>query len=432
MEKGQPIWLKSSASQWGWVPAVVHDKEEITVRGRQAIKLTLRDDPRHNSGDAAVISATNIFRDDVPRKSELRCNDYGDIEPFEIHITVPDEMSLQELDDVKIRDDSNPAGSAHDLIGLTHLHEPSILHALRLRYEQDVIYTSTGPILIAINPFKPMEQVYGPPVMDSYRRQGESVGSMGSEGRLPPHVYLMADDAYRAMMRGIEISSSAAFGGNARKKTKRDNDDNETPTNQSILVSGESGAGKTVTTKIVLNYFAMLSKLVASSTDEQPAPSDADTPSPRLVEQQVLDSNPILESFGNARTIRNDNSSRFGKYIDIRFSAVGRLTGARIDTYLLEKVRLIRQAEGERNFHVFYQLLEAVTDEERDRLFLGQMQLEDFRLVNQSGTYDRRDMVEDREMHKEMLDAMVRLINTTHLSRDTSHLCDKGHNLQFY
>lgn len=128
------------------------------------------------------------------------------------------------------------------------------------------------------------------------------------------------------------------------------------------------------------------------------------------VEQQVLDSNPILESFGNARTIRNDNSSRFGKYIDIRFSQNGRLTGASIDTYLLEKVRLIRQAEGERNFHVFYQLLEAATEQERDEYFLGDMQLEDFALVNQSGTFDRRDMVSDKEMHKEMLDAMVSIV----------------------
>ena len=411
MEKGQPIWLKSGASHWGWVPALVHDKEEVTVKGVSVLRVTLRDDPRHSSdGSDAVVSATNIFRDDAPRKSEVRCNAYGDIEPFEITLTVDlESFSRDELDDVKIRDDSSPhaAGSADDLIGLTHLHEPAILHALRLRYEQDVIYTSTGPILIAINPFKPMGRVYGPHVMDSYRRQGEG---LGSEPKLPPHAYLTADDAYRAMMRGIEIGVSAASAGNARKKTKRDNDDNQTPTNQSILVSGESGAGKTVTTKIVLNYFAMLSKLVANNTDEQPAPSDAHTPSSRLVEQQVLDSNPILESFGNARTIRNDNSSRFGKYIDIRFSAAGRLTGARIDTYLLEKVRLIRQAEGERNFHVFYQLLEAVTEEERDRLFLGDMQLEDFRLVNQSGTYDRRDMVEDKEMHKEMLDAMVRVL----------------------
>ena len=420
MEKGQPIWLKSTASHWGWVPALVHNREEVIIKNVTVLRVTIRDDPRYNDSNNAVTisNPTNIFRDDVPRKKEVRCDAYGEIEPFEITLTIDVEsFSRDELDDIKIRDDSTAnVGSVDDLIGLTHLHEPAILHALRVRYEEDVIYTSTGPILIAINPFKPME-IYSQESMDRYRLQGEGMlaaaaGMTKSEGensaveferRLPPHAYLTADDAYRAMIRGIEIGATSIA--NARKKTKRDNDENETPINQSILVSGESGAGKTVTTKIVLNYFAMLSKLVA----EQETTSDV-TPSTTSsrVEQQVLDSNPILESFGNARTIRNDNSSRFGKYIDIRFSSTGRLTGARIDTYLLEKVRLIRQTEGERNFHVFYQLLESATEEERDRLFLGEMQLEDFRLVNQSGTYDRRDMVDDKEMHKEMLDAMVR------------------------
>jgi myosin-5 len=417
MEKGQPIWLKSTASHWGWVPALVHDKEEVIIKGVSVLRVTIRDDPRNNNDNntAVAISATNIFRDDVPRKTEVRSNEYGEIEPFELTLTIDlESLSRDELDNIKIRDDStSTVGTVDDLIGLTHLHEPAILHALRLRYEDDVIYTSTGPILIAINPFKPMN-VYSKEVMDKYRLQGEGMlggvsNNKNGEGknttveverRLPPHAYLTADDAYRAMMRGFEISATTS--GNARKKTKqRDNDENETPINQSILVSGESGAGKTVTTKIVLNYFAMLSKLAAEHESES-----METTSSR-VEQQVLDSNPILEAFGNARTLRNDNSSRFGKYIDIRFSSAGRLTGASIDTYLLEKVRLIRQTEGERNFHIFYQLLEAATEEERDRLFLGDMQLEDFRLVNQSGTYDRRDMIKDKDMHREMLDAMV-------------------------
>jgi myosin-5 len=202
------------------------------------------------------------------------------------------------LDSIKIRDDST-YNIAHvdDLIGLTHLHEPAILHALRVRYEEDVIYTSTGPILIAINPFKKMD-VYGEKVMTKYRLAGE--GLSDKENRLPPHAYQTADDAYRAMMRGIDASHQTTA--TTRKKTKRE-EENETPTNQSILVSGESGAGKTVTTKIVLNYFAMLSKLVVTNEEERNATSSR-------VEQQVLDSNPILESFGNARTIRNDNSSR--------------------------------------------------------------------------------------------------------------------------
>jgi myosin-5 len=251
---------------------------------------------------------------------------------------------------------------------------------------------------------------------------------------------LTADDAYRAMMRGIESNlagggkSSGGIGGigganknkiNSSNKSKSNNknDDEETPTNQSILVSGESGAGKTVTTKIVLNYFAMLSKIAEDRSGREQSAAAKQTLNVEHggegggsgsndqqiigVEQQVVDSNPILEAFGNARTIRNDNSSRFGKFIDIRFSSTGKLTGASIDTYLLEKVRLIRQAEGERNFHVFYQFLESATKEERERYHLGDMELEDFALVNQSGTYDRRDMISDVDMHTDMMNAMV-------------------------
>ena len=269
--------------------------------------------------------------------------------------------------------------------------------------------------------------LYTDEVMQKYRIQGEggaassksssSSSKPGGTGkkkaaandgtRLPPHAYQTADDAYRAMMRGIEMSLAGGAvrrqqAQRARSKTVKDkSDDTETPTDQSILVSGESGAGKTVTTKIVLNYFAMLSKLATEAHDGGASGSDV------RVEQQVLESNPILEAFGNARTIRNDNSSRFGKYININFNQNGRLTGASIDTYLLEKVRLIHQNEGERNFHVFYQFLESASEDERDEFWLGDMQLEDFALVNQSGTYDRRDMVGDVDMHKEMIEAMV-------------------------
>ncbi|EED94390.1 predicted protein, partial [Thalassiosira pseudonana CCMP1335] len=246
-----------------------------------------------------------------------------------------------------------------DLIGLTHLHEPAILHALRLRYNADIIYTSTGPILLAINPFKSMD-VYGRGLMDLYRRQGEEKLTGGGRGSNPASPRNMLDTP-------------------------------QMPTNQSILVSGESGAGKTVTTKIVLNYFAMLSRKLQESLEEN---------------NGVLQSNPILEAFGNARTMRNDNSSRFGKYINIAFTDKGQLLRASIDTYLLEKVRLLHQAKGERNFHIFYQLLDSATREEREELLLDHFTVEDFNLTNQSETYDRRDNILDTDMHQEMVDAM--------------------------
>jgi myosin-5 len=331
-----------------------------------------------------------------------------------------------------------------DLIELTHLHEPAILHALRLRYDADIIYTSTGPILIAVNPFKPMKQLYRPETMEEYRLQGEnslnpsmeamsnspskfmtpsykhkkllkrqnSASSDSKKQRLAPHVYQTADDAYRQMLRGLENS---ALVNKPRKQLHRGEsriaelEGHGTPTNQSILVSGESGAGKTVTTKIVLNYFAMLSKKRTDAEDSNKrASTSGDTDV--SIEQQVLQSNPILEAFGNARTIRNDNSSRFGKYIDISFTKKGKLVGASVETYLLEKVRLIHPGPGERNYHVFYQFLRAATARERQDFFLSNKTCRDFRLLSETGTYDRRDGVRDEEMHLDMLDAMVRVI----------------------
>lgn len=374
----------------------------------------------------------------------------------------------EEHPDVKLRntDASDVANASKsggieldDLIGLTHLHEPAILHALRLRYDADVIYTSTGPILLAINPFKEMRGVYGTTLMDMYRQRGEAnmrlvsasmttsprlspssspekkngvgggcmVGGGGSDEsfgrRLPPHVYQAADDAYRAMMRGIEMAAWLKGGkrrGMTPKKTgdKKFDDAHDMPANQSILVSGESGAGKTVTTKIVLNYYAMLSRKSQEDTAARVGiPTrygyggttinvETGGHGDESIEHQVLQSNPILEAFGNARTIRNDNSSRFGKYINIAFTETGRLVRASVDTYLLEKVRLLHQAPGERNFHVFYQFLEAATDAEREELSLSGYTYRDFYLMNQSSTYDRRDNVRDADMHAEMVEAM--------------------------
>ena len=533
---------------------MVHDRAEVVVsRGLPALELTLRDDPRFSSdgGDGGgggyghhPIQAGggggygggggggSAFHEQR-RSRDLPSGDADGyarpIPPFEYILRVDGGESIGRDDDgdgdgdggggglsseVRVRDEYDGHGTdrTDDLIGLAHLHEPAILHALRLRYDDDVIYTSTGPILIAINPFKKMNRLYGEKVMEGYRRAGErrcgngggggggdGGGAAGKEavaatidaasaeegegaknkigededdefigdltmidsddvgddgrrtgqggagrtttatakakanaagvvvddaadggGRPPPHVYRTADDAYRAMMRGIEMNNNnnnnatggggrdGKGGGKGKKNDHHHHDDGAPPANQSILVSGESGAGKTVTTKIVLNYLAMLSKRVAEVEEK----SIVTWATIERQEGQVLNSNPILEAFGNARTVRNDNSSRFGKYIDVRFMPNGKLVGATVDTYLLEKVRLIRQSAGERNFHVFYQLLESsatASAEERASYSLGENAgYEDFALLNGSGTYDRRDMVVDADMHEEMMDAMVR------------------------
>lgn len=442
------MWLRREASHWGWVPAVIVQKEEVSVDDVELINLTLVND-RSIEGSSRSSSRRNI------RRSGSQY--FEQVEDFEEVIQVdPEQLKTADHDDIKLRNlptsfqlsgedpeagvlaspstrlNSEVVGGVDDLIELTHLHEPAILHALRLRYDSDVIYTATGPILIAVNPFKPMADIYSDARMQQYRIQGESgVVSASTDSpskfntpygkgrgkkalpaapRLSPHVYKTADDAYRQMLRGLENS---ALVGQPKKQLKRGMPDIQvSPTNQSILVSGESGAGKTVTTKIVLNYLAMLSKKQAvdrSTPMKSPRKSLEGQPLPEAVsiEQQVLQSNPILEAFGNARTIRNDNSSRFGKYIDISFTKNGKLSGASIETYLLEKVRLIHPSPGERNYHVFYQFLKAASAGERQDFFIGHKTCQDFRLLSDSGTFDRRDGVSDEDNHFEMLDAMV-------------------------
>ena len=422
MELGAHVWLRKEDSHWGWVPAVVTKKEPVTVSGVELINLTLNDDPN--------IEMT------MPQQGRSRANSYfANQKRFQVMITVdPEQLKTADHEDIKLRNlptsfqlsgedpeagvitspstktNSAIVGGVDDLIGLTHLHEPAILHSLRLRYDSDIIYTATGPILIAVNPFKRMDNLYSTSMMEKYCEQGEKTTSgskaaastyttpfknrnlmLGNNAkaspsklRLAPHVYQTGDDAYRAMLRGLENNDLMMH---PNRMTSGENGiPGEAPTNQSILVSGESGAGKTVTTKIILNYFAMLSKrrhnlVIATPRKGAISPVGSMDEENVSIEQQVLQSNPILESFGNARTIRNDNSSRFGKFVDIRFTRSGRLSGASIETYLLEKVRLIHPGVGERNYHIFYQFLSSATPKERSDFGIGDMEFEDFKLL---------------------------------------------------
>jgi myosin-5 len=252
-----------------------------------------------------------------------------------------------------------------DLCSLTHLHEPSVVFCLLKRYETNIIYTYTGKILLALNPFRVLEGVYGDKVMRQYWQPDPLV-------RPAPHAYAIAQNAYQSLLEMNE--------------------------DQSILVSGESGSGKTVTTKIIMGYLATQSRRVQAS-NHQDHPKEG-------VESQILQSNPILESFGNARTIRNDNSSRFGKYMELLFTPSGTLVSASIQTYLLEKVRLITQAPGERNYHVFYEILVGVSQKERQLLKIGNVTASDFRMTSASGTFDRRDGVDDKETYEDLRNAM--------------------------
>ncbi|XP_016728833.2 myosin-11 isoform X6 [Gossypium hirsutum] len=209
------------------------------------------------------------------------------------------------------KDMEAPDTGVDDMTKLSYLHEPAVLHNLAIRYGIKEIYTYCGNILIAINPFQAISHLYDTKLMDSYK--GAQLGDRS------PHVFAITDVAYRAM-------------------------NNEGKSN-SILVSGESGAGKTETTKMIMRYLAYLGGHAAAEA--------------RTVERKVLESNPVLEAFGNAKTVRNNNSSRFGKFVEIQFDARGQISGAAIRTYLLEKSRVCQISEPERNYHCFYLLCAA-------------------------------------------------------------------------
>ncbi|XP_034947007.1 myosin heavy chain, muscle isoform X12 [Chelonus insularis] len=203
---------------------------------------------------------------------------------------------------------------AEDMSNLTYLNDASVLHNLKQRYYHKLIYTYSGLFCVAINPYK-RYPVYTQRCAKLYR------GKRRSE--VPPHIFAISDGAYVNMLTNSE--------------------------NQSMLITGESGAGKTENTKKVIAYFAT----VGASTKKS---EDADKKKGSL-EDQVVQTNPVLEAFGNAKTVRNDNSSRFGKFIRIHFGPSGKLAGADIETYLLEKARVISQQALERSYHIFYQMM---------------------------------------------------------------------------
>ncbi|KAM5226722.1 unconventional myosin-VIIa isoform 3-T3 [Hipposideros larvatus] len=206
-----------------------------------------------------------------------------------------------------------------DMIRLGDLNEAGILRNLLIRYRDHLIYTYTGSILVAVNPYQ-LLSIYSPEHIRQYTNK--------KIGEMPPHIFAIADNCYFNM-----------------KRNSRD---------QCCIISGESGAGKTESTKLILQFLAAISGQHS------------------WIEQQVLEATPILEAFGNAKTIRNDNSSRFGKYIDIHFNKRGAIEGAKIEQYLLEKSRVCRQAPDERNYHVFYCMLEGMSEDQKKKLGLGQ------------------------------------------------------------
>uniref|UniRef100_A0A4W6FLG6 Myosin-9 n=1 Tax=Lates calcarifer TaxID=8187 RepID=A0A4W6FLG6_LATCA len=248
-----------------------------------------------------------------------------------------------------------------DMAELTCLNEASVLHNLKDRYYSGLIYTYSGLFCVVVNPYKYLP-IYTEDIVNMYKGK--------KRHEMPPHIYAITDTAYRSMMQDRE--------------------------DQSILCTGESGAGKTENTKKVIQYLAHVASSFKSKKDQVMFPLHQGE-----LEKQLLQANPILEAFGNAKTVKNDNSSRFGKFIRINFDVNGYIVGANIETYLLEKSRAIRQAKDERSFHVFYYMLSGAGDKLRSELCLEDYSKYRF-LSNGNVTIPGQ---QDKDMFTETMDA---------------------------
>ncbi|KAJ0000657.1 hypothetical protein NQD34_012499 [Periophthalmus magnuspinnatus] len=240
-----------------------------------------------------------------------------------------------------------------DMVLLSKISEDAITENLRKRYNDDYIFTYIGPVLISVNPFKQLPY---------FTDREVELYQGAAQYENPPHIYALADNMFRNMMIDAE--------------------------NQCVIISGESGAGKTVAAKFIMSY---ISKVSGGGAKVQ------------HVKDIILQSNPLLEAFGNAKTVRNNNSSRFGKYFEIQFSRGGAPDGGKISNFLLEKSRVVSQNAGERNFHIYYQILEEASSEQRENL--GVTTPDYYFYLNQSGTYTVDD-VSDKKDFAETMEAM--------------------------
>ncbi|XP_044862668.1 unconventional myosin-X isoform X1 [Mauremys mutica] len=250
--------------------------------------------------------------------------------------------------------------SVEDMAALVDLHEGSIMHNLFQRYQQNKIYTYIGSIVASVNPYKTIPGLYGRTAVEQYSKH--------HMGEIPPHIFAVANECYRCLWKRHD--------------------------NQCVLISGESGAGKTESTKLILKFLSAMSQhSLELSCKEKTS----------CVEQAILESSPIMEAFGNAKTVYNNNSSRFGKFVQLNICQKGNIQGGRIVDYLLEKNRVVRQNPGERNYHIFYALLAGIEEEEKDAFYLSVP--EHYHYLNQSGCVADKT-INDTDSFKEVITAM--------------------------
>uniref|UniRef100_A0A4W4GZJ9 Myosin-9 n=1 Tax=Electrophorus electricus TaxID=8005 RepID=A0A4W4GZJ9_ELEEL len=335
-------------------------------------KAAMSDAEKFLYGDRSAVSDPLVQADWASKKLVWVPSEKHGFEAGSVKEEKGDEC-LVELSDsgkkIKVNKDDiqkmNPPkfSKVEDMAELTCLNEASVLHNLKDRYYSGLIYTYSGLFCVVINPYKHLP-IYSEEIVEMYKGK--------KRHEMPPHIYAITDTAYRSMMQGTRYCSY-------------------------LLPSGESGAGKTENTKKVIQYLAH----VASSSKTKRDPVTPVKIQGGELERQLLQANPILEAFGNAKTVKNDNSSRFGKFIRINFDVSGYIVGANIETYLLEKSRAIRQAKEERAFHVFYYLLSGAGDTLRSELCLEDFSKYRF-LSNGKVTIPGQ---QDRDIYGETMDA---------------------------
>lgn len=311
-----------------------------------------------SSGELAFLPA-EVVADDAGMTVEVRICESG------AGCTAGDKLQVCK-NELRPRFDGTAAASAADNAALVHMNDASILDNLKVRHSQDLIYTYTANVLLAVNPYKTIDGLYGEEQCRTYR--GKHIGA------LPPHPYAIADGAYRLLVREMM--------------------------DQALLISGESGAGKTETAKIVMSYLAYAS----GSTSELAS----------KIQDRVLQAQPILESFGNAATLRNSNSSRFGKYNRIFFDSAGTLVDAGIQTFLLESSRVVVHGDRERTYHIFYEMLQGLSKDD----------MQEFHLVKESKyrlLHNEEALSGVEQKDKKNFEQLCRGLETLGLTEDSIH-----------
>ncbi|XP_036395889.1 unconventional myosin-X-like [Megalops cyprinoides] len=299
--------------------------------------------------------------------SLLFTTDYGQVIALQ-----PGEVSRERVQPMH----QSSVDGVEDMSSLAELHEAAIMHNLHRRYQKDCIYTNIGSILAAVNPYKQIQGLYDPAAVELY--------SQHHLGELPPHIFAVANECYRCLWKRHD--------------------------SQCVLISGESGAGKTESTKLLLQFLSVMSQNSAGTP-----PSERTT----HVEQAIVQSSPIMEAFGNAKTVYNNNSSRFGKFILLHFSQSGNIQGGCIVDYLLEKNRVVRQNPGERNYHIFYALLAGADSDHRELYFLSEP--ESYHYLSQSGCVRDKNL-DDKQLFDSVMEALKVMEFTEEEIRDVFKL----------